>query len=163
MQAKGRELMSTFLIKRGRRRALGFTIHWVVGPRGRRSQSGISRLTGEGEGRRRVRAGINIHSVYFMEGKRGGFLKLGIRILQGWESRKGKVEFAPGELVAAEDGESIHSQQAPGQSQSPPPPDEVEFAGRSCCRPGLPHWYSALHVIFAAWGGEFGKEGGRSW
>ena len=90
---------------------------------------------------------MHTHPVHFIAGKRGGRHKLGVRSLQGWESTEGREGFVPGELVLAEAGGSIHSQQAPGQPPSLPPPAEVEFAGRSRSLPGLPHRYSAPPVI----------------
>lgn len=84
---------------------------------------------------------MNIHPVYFIAGKRGGRLKLGVRSLQGWESREGREGFVPGELVLAEAG-GIDTQPA-GPGAASIPPAVVEFAGRSRSLPGLPHGYRA--------------------
>lgn len=63
---------------------------------------------------------MNIHPVYFIAGKRGGRLKLGVRSLQGWESGEGREGFVPGELVLAEAGGSIHTACRPRGSLHPP-------------------------------------------
>ena len=130
-------------------------IHWVErGPPAASSVRGVSGQRGEGEGGGLGR-GVHIHPVYFIAGKRGGRLKLGVRSLRGWESTEGREGFVLGELALAEAGGSIHSLQASGQPPSPPPttttttnsPAEVEFAGRSRSLPGLPHPYGAGPVI----------------
>lgn len=63
---------------------------------------------------------MNTHPVYFIAGKRGGRLKLGVRSLLGWE--EGREGFVLGELALAKaGGGSIQNLQAPGQPPSPQP------------------------------------------
>ena len=140
---------------------MGIMIHWVErGPPAASSMRGVSGQRGEGEGGGLGR-GMHIHPVYFIAGKKGGRLKLGVRSLRGWESTEGREGFVLGELALAEAGGSIHSLQAPGQPPSPPP----QTHGRGGVRWKVTQPSSTPAPVrrpasnITAWGGEFGEEG----
>ncbi len=85
---------------------------------------------------------MNIHPVYFIAGKRGGRLELGVRSLRGWESGEGREGIVPGELgLRLRLGDRYTQPAGPGAASIPPA--AVEFAGRSRSLPGLPHGYRA--------------------
>lgn len=101
---------------------------------------------------------MNIHPVYFIAGKRGGRLKLGVRSLPGWESGEGREGFVPGELVLAEAGGSIHTACRPRGSLHPPSRGGVRWkVTQPSWTPRTGTAHTACNIT--AWGGEFGKEG----